>query len=137
MNEIQLSKLLGLTSVFIGAAELFAARQLRNGLGLPVPTNFVRWFLGPREIINGLVALAHPDNAGPIGLRVAGDALDLAILGNALLPRNRMRHMAALATVAVVGVTIMDMAGATALARRNGRAMATARRTRVKRILPA
>ena len=135
MNDIQLSKMLGLTSIFIGASELFAARQLRNGLGLPVPINFVRWFLGPREIINGFVALAHPDNAGPIGLRVAGDALDLAILGNALLPRNRMRNMAALATIAVVGVTILDMAAATALARRETRAVATARRTRVKKLL--
>ncbi len=135
MNDIEFSKLLGLTSVLIGAVEVFAARRLRDGLGLPVPVGFVRWFLGPREIINGFVAMTHPDNAGPIGTRVAGDALDLAILGNALLPGNRKRHAAALATIAVVGITVLDMAAATALARREGRAMVTARRTRVKRLL--
>lgn len=135
MNDIQFSKLLGLASIVIGGAELFAARQLRDGLGLPVPVNFVRWFLGPREIVNGFVALSHPDDAGPISVRVAGDALDLAILGNALLPRNRMRSMAAFATVAVIGITAMDLAVATALTRRRTRALDTARRTRVKRII--
>jgi hypothetical protein len=79
--------------------------------------------------------MAHPDKAGPIGTRIAGDALDLAILGTALLPVNRNRNLAALATIAVLGVTILDMAAATALAQRESRALATARRTRVKRIM--
>ena len=135
MNEIQLSKALGLVSIVIGAAELFAGRRLTKALGLPVPAEFVKYVLGPREIINGFVAIAHPDEAGPIGVRIAGDALDLAILGNALLPRNKMRHLAALATIAVIGVTVLDMAAATALARRETRALSTARRTRVKQIL--
>jgi hypothetical protein len=135
MNDIQMSKGLGLLSLAIGGAELFAGRRLTRALGLPVPSAFVKFVLGPREIVNGFVAMAHPDKAGPIGTRIAGDALDLAILGTALLPVNRKRNLAALATIAVVGVTILDMAAATALARRETKALATARRTRVKRIL--
>ena len=135
MNDIQMSKGLGLLSLAIGGAELFAGRRLKHALGLPIPSNFVKYVLGPREIINGFVAMAHPDKAGPVGTRILGDALDLAILGTALLPTNRRRNMAALATIAVVGVTILDLAAGAALARRETSALATARRTRVKRIL--
>ena len=93
--------------------------------------------MGPRESVNGFGALAHPDDTGPIATRIAGDALDLAILGNALLRGNRMRHMAALATIAVVGVTALDLAAGAALAQRNTKALNTARRTRVKRVIAA
>ena len=137
MNEIQFSKLLGLTSLVIGGVEVFAARRLTRALGLPVPEGFVRFFLGPREIVNGFVALAHPDDTGPIATRVAGDALDLALLANALIRRNGNRQWAVLATAAVIGVTALDVAASAALARRNTKALATARRTRVKQILPA
>ena len=45
-----------------------------------------------------------------------------------------MRNMAALATIAVIGITIMDMAATTALAQGKAKALATARRTRIKQI---
>ena len=133
MNEIQLSKGLGLFSLALGAAELFYGRTIKRALGLPMPSSFVRAF-GAREMLAGFTAIAHPDNAGPIGMRIAGDALDLAVLGVALLPSNKRRNAAALATIAVVGVTVMDFAVATALAKREGQALKTARRTRIKRI---
>ncbi len=134
MNEIQLSKGLGLFSLFLGTVQLVAGKQIKQALGLPMPTSFVQAF-GARELLSGFVSLAHPDNKGPMGLRIAGDAADLAVLGVALLPSNRQRHLAALATAAVIGVTVLDFAAATALTRRETKALATARRTRVKRIL--
>ena len=134
MNEIQLSKSLGLLSLLLGTAEVVAGRQIKRALGLPMPTSFVRAF-GARELLSGFVALAHPDNKGPMGLRLAGDAVDLAVLGVALLPSNRQRHLAALAAAAVIGVTVLDFAAAAALRQRESRALATARRTRVKKIL--
>ena len=134
MNDIQMSKTLGLVSLAIGTVQLFAGAQVKRALGLPMPTNFVRAF-GARELLSGFVALAHPDNKGPAGLRIAGDAVDLAVLGAALLPGNRKRGAAALATIAVLGVTIADLAVGTALARREQKARAPARRTRVKTIL--
>ncbi len=134
MNEIQLSKGLGLFSLFLGTVELVAGKQIKQALGLPMPTSFVRAF-GARELLSGFVALAHPDNAGPAGLRIAGDAADLAVLGVALLPSNRQRHLAALATAAVIGITVLDFAAAAALTHRETKALATAKRTRVKRIL--
>ncbi len=133
MNDIQLSKNLGLISLVLGTAELLYGRTIKRTLGLPMPSMFVRAF-GAREVLSGFVALAHPDNAGPIGLRIAGDALDLAVLGTALLPSNRQRKAAALATIAVIGITVMDLAVGSALARRQARALQTARRTRVKQI---
>ena len=133
MNEIQLSKSLGLFSLALGAAELLYGRTIKRSLGLPMPTSFVRAF-GAREMLSGFVALAHPDNAGPMGLRIAGDAVDLAVLGTALLPSNSRRHAAAFATIAVIGVTVLDFAAAAALAKRESGAIRTARRIRVKRI---
>ena len=134
MNDIQMSKSLGLLSLALGTVQLLAGRQIKHALGLPMPTSVVQAF-GARELLSGFVALAHPDNKGPMGLRLAGDAIDLAVLGAALLPGNRRRGAAALATIAVLGITVADCAVAAALRRREQQALATARRTRVKTIL--
>ncbi len=133
MNDIQLSKALGLFSLVLGGFELFKGRAITRTLGLPMPAIAVRAF-GAREMLSGFVALAHPDNKGPMGLRTAGDAMDLAVLGVAMLPANRKRHNAALALMAMLSVTAIDIAATAALTRREHKALATARRTRVKRI---
>ena len=130
-KDIRLSKLLGIFSLGLGAAELLAGERINQKLRLGVPTWVVRAF-GAREMVAGFAVLAHPDEAPPIGMRLAGDALDLAVLGRALLPGHKTTNAAIVATVAVLGVTALDLAAGVALRRRNTQALQTARRTRIR-----
>lgn len=132
MNEIELSKSLGWFSLALGAVELVAGGRLSRALGLGQSDTLVRAF-GAREIAAGAMILAHPDAATPVWSRVAGDALDLAVLGSALRTADGRRKPAAVfATLAVVGVTVIDVVCACALAGRQERALLTAERTRVR-----
>ena len=131
-NDIKLSKALGGFSLCLGALEILAAPQIIRRLGLPVPAWVIQAF-GVREVASGFTVLANPDKAPPLGLRFAGDALDLAVLGGALFARgNRQRPATLFATAAVAAVTLADLGAGIALRRSNARALETARRTRVK-----
>lgn len=130
MNDIQTARLLGLFSLGLGAAELLFGRRMNRRLGLGQSPGLVRAF-GAREVASGTVILAFPDMAAPVWVRVAGDVLDLAVLVGALRS-GRRREAALLALVAVAGVTVVDVVTASALTQRHNRALATARRTRVK-----
>jgi hypothetical protein len=131
MNDIQMARVLGLLSLGLGAAELAMPRCVSHELGLEKP-HVVEAF-GGREILNGLLALGYPDRAWPIWARVGGDVLDLAVLAVALGSGNRRRHNAAWAALGVLGVTLADVAVAVALTRREQKALATARRTHIRR----
>ncbi len=132
MNDVQTAKLLGWFSVGLGAAQLIFGRSMNRKLGLGQSPGLIRAF-GAREVAAGAMVLMYPDMAAPIWLRVAGDALDLAVVARALTTRNRRREATVLTMLAVLGVTAIDVATATALSQRHNRALATARRTRVQR----
>ena len=108
--------------------ELMPHRVTRN-LGLDVSPSLIRLF-GAREIGAGLAVLTYPDNPAPVWGRVAGDVLDVAVLGTALGQGNRRRGAAVAATLAVLAITALDVACAASLQHRSGRALRTARRTR-------
>ena len=135
MNDIQMARILGLISLGLGASELAMGRRMSREIGVDKP-EIVEGF-GAREIGSGVLALMYPDNAWPIWGRVAGDVMDLALLASALGSRNRRRHNAAWAAIGVLGITLIDIAVAVALTRREQRAVATAKRTRVNRPLGA
>src|SRR5690606_8486185 len=79
-----LARALGWFSLGLGAAELFAARRLTDFLGVDDRhTTLVRLF-GLREIATGAAILSQRTPVSPVQARVAGDALDLALLGAAL-----------------------------------------------------
>lgn len=132
MNAILIAKALGLFSVGLGLVELAVPHRVTRNLGLDVSPNLVRLF-GAREIGAGLAVLTYPDNPAPVWARVAGDVLDVAVLGTALGRSNRHRNMAVGATVAVLAITALDVVCAAALQQRSGRALRTAQRTRVRR----
>lgn len=132
MNDVQTAKSLGWFSVGLGAAQLIFGRSMNRKLGLGQSPGLIRAF-GAREVAAGAMVLMYPDMAAPIWLRVAGDALDLAVVARALTTRNRRREATVLTMLAVLGVTAIDVATATALSQRHSRALATARRTRVQR----
>ena len=130
MNAIMLNRLLGWFSLALGTLEVAAPSALARNLGLPGGPALVRGF-GVRELVAGLAIFGQPWS--PLGpwSRVAGDAMDLATLSAALRPSNTHRRSAAVATVLVAGVTALDLLCASALTRRNTRALQTARRNRI------
>lgn len=133
MSDVQLARVLGLVSLALGGTELASGRRLADELGVEKPA--ILEAFGAREIGTGLLAIAYPDNPWPIWGRVGGDVLDLALLSSAMSSGNRQRHNAAWAMLAVVGITLIDVACATMLTRRLQRARTTGRRTQLRRKL--
>ncbi len=98
---------LGWFSLALGLTEVIAAEPLARALGIN-RVALVRAF-GVREIAAGLGILLQ-DRKGPwLWGRIAGDALDLAVLAAALRAGNRRRGNAALAIVAVAPVIALDL----------------------------
>ena len=108
-NRQQLTRGLGWFSIGLGLAELLAPRALSRIIGAPHRPALMRT-LGLREIAAGMGILAQPHNSGPwMTARVAGDAMDLGLLGLAFLAEESEHGRLALATSAVAGVTALDV----------------------------
>jgi uncharacterized membrane protein len=108
MDERQLARGLGWFSLGLGLMEVAAPQRVSRGLGLRGKTELVRLF-GLREMASGLGLLngGRPDRW--VKARVAGDAMDLALLSTALAPNNPRRGAAVTAMAAVVGATALDV----------------------------
>jgi hypothetical protein len=130
VNDIELSKGLGWFSLALGALELLTARRISKMMGIASPK--VVWAFGAREVASGVMVLKKPDVAMPIWSRVAGDAVDAAVLLACLKAGNRQRRAAAVAMLLVLGAATLDVAVASALSRREQKALHTASRTRVR-----
>lgn len=107
---------LGWLSLALGAAQLAAPRMLASGVGLRKAsggTTRLMRILGARELLSGLGILRRRHPRGWLWARVAGDMMDLALLGSALKTvkrRHRGRLPAALLVVA--GVAVIDVLAA-------------------------
>jgi uncharacterized membrane protein len=113
------AKLLGLLSVALGISELAAPDGVANLIGVK-PRASTRWTLralGVREILNGFGILARKESAGPIWGRVAGDAVDLALLGRSFGTRGSDSGRLLAATAAVAGIAAVDAYAAARLSR--------------------
>jgi hypothetical protein len=97
---------LGLFSIALGITELVFAPQLARAFGLKNPT-LVRAF-GFREIAAGVGVLLLQRKGPGIWARIAGDILDVAVLGSAATHRKTRRN-AALAIAAVSPVVALDV----------------------------
>lgn len=102
---------LGWFSLALGVAEVTAPERLARLIGVAPTTNTLATLrsYGAREIGTGMAILAQPHQARWVWSRVAGDALDLATLGAAMYAPATHRNRAALATMAVLGVTALDV----------------------------
>jgi uncharacterized membrane protein len=102
---------LGWFSIALGVAELAAPHSVARFIGVP-PTDQALATLrayGAREVGNGLAILVEPDRAAWVWSRVAGDAVDLATLAGALNAPGTDRSRALMATIAMLGVTAVDV----------------------------
>ncbi len=109
VNEQRLSKGLGWFSIGLGLTEVVAPGKLARMIGVRERPALIRG-LGMREIANGIGILTQRRPAGFLWSRVAGDAMDLSLLGAALNSEdNESRNRTIAATAAVAGVTVLDV----------------------------
>jgi uncharacterized membrane protein len=117
----QLARALGWFSIGLGLTQLLAPRGLGRAIGVgqhPV----LMPLLGLREIAAGVGILAQPIPTAGVRARVAGDLLDLGLLGAALATARRSeRPRVIAATAAVVGVTALDVLCSAKLGRAAGK----------------
>lgn len=110
-----LAKGLGWYSLALGAAELIAPRLMAEIVGADPKSMRTRALLracGLREIVSGIAVLAQPHRPMPLWFRVAGDALDLSLLGATALNAKANGLRVAGSTAAVLGVTALDVIAA-------------------------
>ena len=117
----QLARGLGWFSIALGAAELLAPRALGRSIGAGEHEALTR-FCGLRELAAGIGLLTQPSPAPWLWSRVAGDAMDLALLGAAMRDADddEMVRLTS-ATVSVIGVTALDVYAARAASTREPR----------------
>lgn len=132
----RLAHSLGWFSVGLGLAEVCAPRQLARAIGLASPrpdwaaylpasvaphdgehATTLRLF-GLREIGTGLAILTQRRPVGSLWARVAGDLLDLGMLGAAMRHANGDRRRLMTAAAAIAGVTALDVYAGQRLAAR-------------------
>ena len=107
-NRGRLVRGLGWFSVGLGALQLIAPRSLCRLLGIKPRSGLMR-LLGVRELANGIGILSQPAEPMWLKARVAGDAMDLALLGAAALKPSSRGGKLVVATAAVAGVTAVDI----------------------------
>jgi hypothetical protein len=105
---------LGWFSIGLGLGELLAPNAMARIIGSKQRPMVLR-ALGVREIMSGVGILSSKGAARTawVWSRVAGDALDLTLLGNSFRSRKVNKAKLTAATMAVIGVAALDILCAT------------------------
>src|SRR3954468_22645484 len=108
MKEQTLARNLAVFSLGLGLAELLAPRKVAQLIGVSEEHERTLQALGLREIASGLGIM---QGKAPYFLwsRVAGDLMDLALLGAALKSDRSDKRRVGFAIGAVAGVTLLDV----------------------------
>lgn len=108
IDDSTLSNTLAWVSFGIGAAELLAPRALGRAIGVGDHPTIMR-LLGAREIAAGIGLMSGKATGFWAWARVAGDVMDLALLGAAARSPGADTKRIAAAASAVLGVTVLDV----------------------------
>jgi uncharacterized membrane protein len=130
LSAEQIARGLGWFSLVLGIPPVTAPEGFARFIGAPdseESRTILRTVVGMRELAAGVGILTRPRPAGWLWARVAGDAMDLALLGMAFTSRGAKRDRLAMATVGVVGVTVLDVYCALQLSRQSGMTSGRAR----------
>src|ERR1043166_7731434 len=102
-----LSRGLGWFSLALGLTEVASPNMLSRTIGIPPKpgTSWLMRAMGVRELLAGAGVLMKPRQPLPLWARVAGDAIDLALLAAASRMKKASGMRLAGAMVAVAGVT--------------------------------
>jgi uncharacterized membrane protein len=106
---------LALFSLGLGSAQVAAPGEVARLVGAddgPTSRTVTRWACGVRELAAGMGVGSSSRPAPWLWARVAGDALDLALLSTVLVRHPSRRNRALGATAAVLGVTAADVSTA-------------------------
>ena len=107
---------LGWFSLGLGLTQVLAPRSLSRFIGAPPDGNHALMrTLGVREIAAGVGILTQADPTPWVRARVAGDLMDLALLGAAMRSGGAQRRRLVGATAAVLGITALDVAASARL----------------------
>lgn len=112
---------LGWLSLGLGVAGLAAPKYVARWLGLPKGqrTERVLRAVGVREIVCGIGLLARGEPSSWTWARVAGDIVDIALLGRNIAGNAKAPQRALAATAAIVGVALLDTKTAVELSQDN------------------
>src|SRR4051812_7417726 len=114
MAPANLARGLGWFSLALGLTEIATPDMLSKAIGIP-PKPSTSWLMramGVRELLAGAGVLMQPRRSVPLWMRVAGDAVDLALLAVASRARRGNGARIAGAIAAVAGVTALDVIAA-------------------------
>jgi hypothetical protein len=107
MTNRQIARGLGWFGIGLGLAELGVPQWLGKQIGVGDHRNLMR-AMGAREVLAGVGVLAPRRPTAGLWARVAGDAVDIALLGVAM--RNSFRRGRIGAALAMVlGVSALDL----------------------------
>jgi uncharacterized membrane protein len=107
----KLAQGLGWFSIGLGTAQILAPRAMSRLVGVKDAdgNKALMRLLGIREISAGIGLLTDPKPTGFAAARVAGDAMDLALMVNTLTTPRNDRGRALLATAFVLGAGLLDV----------------------------
>ncbi|HEX4885454.1 MAG TPA: SRPBCC family protein [Casimicrobiaceae bacterium] len=108
-RDVALARALGWFSVGLGVAALAAPRPLHRAIGTGQDHVAIARLTGVREVATGIGLLQGRSPPLWLWARVAGDLVDLALLGVAMGERRSRRGQLAVAAAAVAGVTALDL----------------------------
>ncbi len=100
---------LGLLSLALGLAALLAPRAIGRMTGLGERDALLR-FIGARELTSGFGLLTGKRKTAWLWSRVAGDAIDLAVIATALRSDNPARNRALTTAAVVAAIAAADVA---------------------------
>ena len=103
-----LASFLGWLSIGLGLVQVLAPRGLSHVAGVQSRPLLMR-SLGLREIASGVGILSRKQPSPWLWVRVAGDAMDLTLLGLAGAAPRAKRNRVAIAAAAVGGVLLLDV----------------------------
>jgi uncharacterized membrane protein len=112
---------LGWFSLGLGIAQLTAPGSVHRLIGTEdtARNRGLMRAVGVRELAAGTGILSRPRPAGWVWARVAGDVIDLALLGAALGDRRSHQRRVAAAAAAAAGICALDLYTSVRLSRRN------------------
>jgi uncharacterized membrane protein len=110
---------LGWFSIALGAVELLLPGGLSRVVGVRKHRTMFR-LLGVRELISGVGLLTRKNSTPWLWSRVAGDAMDLALVGTALTMPGAKQGRLVAAAAAVAGVTALDIMASKENSKRSG-----------------
>ena len=107
MTSLNAARALGLTGIGLGLAEMGMPERLSKQLGVRSSSTLLR-AMGAREILSGVGILSLRNPKPGLWARVAGDAIDLGLLGVAV-GKSRDRRMVARAIAMVLAISALDV----------------------------